>query len=256
MIFKGFITNCSPNYNEEFFSPDTEKRFIENQKKVPNDWEYNYIKINYSLNDYGFRCISSNQLEDDYILFSGCSLTFGSALKLEHTYPFLVAKHFNKTYYNLAVGGSDIELFIHNMIMFFSKVKKLPKCIVIQWPYIQRFHYFENGQHLQMSCNLSDDNEILKFFLQNLLAYNKNIFYKYFLIEYLQDLGIKYIIADEEKQQVLHDTTNIISYDLEKNLFNNFNYPKARDLSHPGIIPHKLHSIMLIDLIKSHNIFK
>jgi hypothetical protein len=131
----GLIGYNPYNKTEVFSGSDSEELFKKNLETKPLDWYYRNVKITYERNSYGHRCKNASDINyDNYILFVGCSHTEGVGLELEHTYPYTLSKKLNCDYYNLALGGSGIDVAIHNLTVWLNTHKK-PKYIVFQWPY-------------------------------------------------------------------------------------------------------------------------
>lgn len=124
----------------EFVGSDQQHSLEKNLKTQPDSWYYRTHKITYSYNSLGHRCKNIEDIDlDNYLLFTGCSHTEGVGLELEKTYPYLVADMLGCDYYNLAVGGSGIDVLTHNLTMWQKRVSKKPKAVVILWPHETRF---------------------------------------------------------------------------------------------------------------------
>lgn len=142
MIFRNdFICFESADKILNFSGSDREELYEENLKKMPQDWVYrDYKKITYKFNSLGFRCEDISNLDfDNYVLFTGCSHTEGVGLALEDTYPYQVSKKLGCDYFNLAIGGTGIDILEYNLITWFLKHKKKPKYVFIQWPDHSRY---------------------------------------------------------------------------------------------------------------------
>ena len=72
-------------------------------------------------------------------MFIGCSHTEGIGLKLEDTYPYLLSNKLDCDYYNLGIAATGIDVLKYNLIIWFTKVKKPPKLLILQWPNSARF---------------------------------------------------------------------------------------------------------------------
>lgn len=243
---KGFISGFA---NETLkFLPfiDDEKLFDENLKKQKSDWIYRTLPITYQYNSLGFRCADHTELKEDYILFSGCSLTEGTALPLEHTYPYIVAKNLNLDYYNLGIAGSGPDITFHNMVLFLSLIKHKPKIVVIQWPNQSRISFFPNDSTRIRYYNNNDcDDPTYRNLLENGLMEKTNRFKRYSLINFLQNVGITKIIELSEPEFIDVNLNTITS------LINLPRYDLARDLSHPGINAHIIQSEEILHLLKN-----
>lgn len=149
-----------PSYrNLNFSGSDTEEAFNTNLKKMPNDWYYRENNINYVYNSLGHRCKDITEINlSNYILFTGCSHTEGTGLRLEHTYAYRLAEILGCDYYNLGLGGTGIDVVTHNLAMWFKKVAARPKALVILWPDSTRFITVDDQQSIQTHI-ISDKNE-------------------------------------------------------------------------------------------------
>ena len=211
------------NHDSEFTFLDSKEKYEINLKNLPNDWEYRNKIINYKYNQYGHRSVEPNTLSDDYFLFTGCSITEGVGLKLEDTYPYIVAKYYNKDYYNLAVGGSGNDLLTLNVLSFLLQFKK-PSKIFIQLPEENRYFLSNKTDNCVGLFNgSSQETDIWKFYIENEI-YNidrgKNT-------SYVKNFNTKNIILQ------------YVKYDL------------ARDLSHPGSISHRIWANQIINYEKN-----
>ena len=138
-------------HNVEFSGSDSEKLYIDNLKLQPDDWYYRTNKISYVRNSNGHRCKEVADIDlDNYILYTGCSHAEGIGTGLENTYPYLLSNKLNCDYYNLALGGTGIDVVNYNLAMWFAKIKKPPKLLILQWPHHTRAttKFFENPHKL------------------------------------------------------------------------------------------------------------
>lgn len=139
----GFIGN-QPTRIINFSGGDIVERYAQNLKTQPNDWYYRFNEITYDINRFGHRSKNVEDINlDNYILFTGCSHTEGIGLELEKTFAYLTASELGIDYYNLALGGSGIDVMTYNLMMWINTVKKLPKALVIMWPQTSRFAHLE-----------------------------------------------------------------------------------------------------------------
>jgi hypothetical protein len=155
----GFIglTNTKTVYR--FSGGDSEDRFNQNLKSQPADWYYRFNELTYDINKLGHRSKNIEDTDlDNYILFTGCSHTEGVGLELEKTFPYLTAKELGVDYYNLALGGTGIDVMTYNLLMWITRVKKLPKALVILWPQTTRFSLLANGTIISIApASLTND---------------------------------------------------------------------------------------------------
>lgn len=251
----GFISNYRNLESNFLFGMDGEDRYTVNSKKMPADWEYRTQQIWYRYDKFGFR-IGSETLDDDYILFSGCSHTEGVGLAVEHTYSHLVSSVLNKTYYNLAIGGSGIDVLVHNMLLFLSCNKK-PSKIIIQWPDLHRFYGMD--RMINGHCNITLLNPYVKINntskLKNVwetlnadtFIFDKHLMMRMQLLIILHNMGIpvyEVFVRNHPEDESIVDFYPGNSFKIHDKLF--LQHDKARDLSHSGIIANqKLANIIL-----------
>jgi hypothetical protein len=143
LLNNDFIGYAQHECNVLFSGSDTETLYIKNLKTKPDDWYYRTNRIRYIRNNNGHRCKEIRDIDlTNYILYAGCSHTEGIGLELEKTYPYLLSKSLSCDYYNLGIGGSGIDVLLHNLIVWFGTVKQKPKLVIIQWPFWARYARF------------------------------------------------------------------------------------------------------------------
>lgn len=150
-LYNDFVGIDDASCTRYFDTRGEEEAFLKGLETQPADWYYRTANISYITNSYGHRCVDINNLNfDNYILFLGCSHTFGTGLELEKTYPYIVSSKLNMDYYNLAVSATGMDVIEHNLITWLFKFKTKPKAIIIQFPDSTRF----------LSCHKGYDNLI------------------------------------------------------------------------------------------------
>jgi hypothetical protein len=138
-LYQGFFGNDA-KLTVDFVGSDQENRFKENLNTQSDDWYYRTRKITYSYNSLGHRCKDAKDIDlDNYLLFAGCSHAEGIGLELEKTYPYRIAEMLGCDYYNLALGGSGIDLMTHNLTLWNNHIPKKPKALIVLWPHETRF---------------------------------------------------------------------------------------------------------------------
>jgi hypothetical protein len=139
-IYNDFLGNDLSNVTLPFIGGDSEEQFINNSKKMPEDWHYHTTPVTYDYNNYGHRCKNFEDIDqDNYILVTGCSHTMGVGLELEKTYPYLLSEKLGMDYYNLSVPATGIDVLEYNLLTWYFKIPKKPKLLVVQWPDHSRF---------------------------------------------------------------------------------------------------------------------
>jgi hypothetical protein len=234
-----FIGADEANEIVKFIGSDQENVFLDNIEKQSNDWLYRNINISYHYNENGHRCKNIQEIDlDNYILFTGCSMTEGHGLRLEDTYPHIVSNRSRCDYYNLGLGGTGLDVLLYNIVIWFNTVKKLPKAVIIQWPHTVRYSRILNTSsdelYIKQTGPWSDKHDrtlgefitigdkIGYFKLRSISTYNM-IYHitkhtKLILIESYAESNLKCLSNTKEMPHVF---------------FNIFD--KARDIVHPGI---------------------
>lgn len=221
------------------------ERFNLNKLSQPADWYYQDVIIEYQRNDNGHRCKNITEIDlDNYILFAGCSLTEGIGVELDKTYASLTSEHFKCNYYNLSLGGTGIDVMMHNLITWLSIVPKKPKAVVVQWSQRSRFMLLDKkNSDLTASCHgvCDTDPAIIESILLDDItnkALSRQILAKK-LLETIAACPIVHILWDDEFKNILRwDSPNTSHMMLSKHDF-------ARDLMHPGIKSNKMTSAIL-----------
>jgi hypothetical protein len=152
-----FIGYTTPNQVDFFSGSDTEELYKKNLNNKPDDWYYRNVEITYKRNSLGHRCREISEIDlDNYILVAGCSHTEGIGLELEKSYPYVLAEKLKCDYYNLGIGGSGIDVLLHNLTIWISTQQKMPKALIVQWPHWERFVHFHYDPR-----KLKDINQLL-----------------------------------------------------------------------------------------------
>mgnify|MGYP001302184242 CR=1 FL=1 len=90
------------------------------------------VDIDYKINDYGFRC--KNFSSEKGIGFFGCSITFGTGLNQEDTWPGIVSNHFNTECWNLAMPGKGLDYCAMFSAMFLQDILPNLQAICVYMP--------------------------------------------------------------------------------------------------------------------------
>ena len=227
-----FIGYSYPKTIQHWSAGDNEDCYKHNLQSQADDWYYRFNEVTYDINKLGHRSKNVEDIDlNNYILFTGCSHAEGIGLELEKTFPYLTANDLGTDYYNLALGGSGIDVMTHNLMMWIHTVKKLPKALIIMWPQTTRFvRLTECGNLLSLevpSCATSPDNE--KFMVMG----DKINFFE------TVQFNSKKIINAAYTCKTIHLETGIIRQ-----------ADKARDLAHAGIPSNRAVADQLVQDLK------
>jgi hypothetical protein len=215
--------STATNLNFSKFGSDSYEEFEKIAKTQPSDWEYFTKEITYQRNSYGHRCKEIADLNSEFILFVGCSLTEGISLAIEDTYAYKLSKDLNIDYYNLGVSACGPDLTSLNISYWFKNIKRVPKFIVLQWPAVNRkFERIEENSLIPIGAWIIDRfNFVDEKLKQNFISgVDSNYFSHYF--DVLRLTTIAYLSA-----------LNIPVIELFADDFDRIDL--ARDLTHPGI---------------------
>lgn len=246
----GFIGHSKP-YNRYYYFKGEREEFENNCAKIKN-WRYKDLDITYDYNSNGHRCKEIQDLNDDYILVTGCSTTDGHAEKLEETYPYILAKNLGLDYYNLGLKGSSVNTTYYNLTMFLNKVHIKPKAVILQWPHFNRYALVhKEGQYAvynpMQDFHFQYDYEVFKTLHMHELPVSHSHFYRKLTLEYLSTMNIKVIelnlMADIKLENEGYNT-NIIQWDGIETF-----QDVARDLIHAGPITNTLWANKLLEMV-------
>lgn len=211
------------------YGSDSLKTYQQNSKDQAADWFYQTTKVFYDRNDNGHRSKNIHHLNNDFILFAGCSITEGIGVRVEDSFAHLMSSHLGLDYYNLALNGGGPDLVAHNIGSWFQNVKLKPKMVIIQWPSKHRVCYREHNDAIfplgPWSCKPTDGNVISEHAWK---AYESMIDTDFF--DHYTDIFKSSIVS-------LLEIANIKVITFETDDIEILDY--ARDLKHPGIESHK-----------------
>jgi len=225
-----------------FSGSDTESKYNDNLKQLPDDWYYRDREISYTYNELGHRSRKISDLDfNNYILFLGDSYTEGIGLELETTYPYLTAKKLNMDYYNLGLGGAGLDIMFYNLSVWLTRFPK-PKYISIYWSDPTRYLTFGRGdisQELQTCSHWSVEKDFLKM-------HEYGIKTEYF--DCRAKLYVKMIIKMLKFYNIPHSNITFVDYNANllpelkkfREIQNTWSCPYdfARDRLHVGIKHH------------------
>jgi hypothetical protein len=217
------------------YGQDTEQVFVGNLKSQSQDWIYRTKRVLYDRNSYGHRSKEIENLDKDFILFLGCSITVGSAVSLKETFPYLVSQQLGIDYYNLAVEGAGYDLVSFNLSSWFKHIKLKPQAVIIKWPQIVRTFRAYQDKIVPIgpwSCKSDIGDRISE---QDWRNFNSVIDTDYF--DHYSKIIRDTIVSMLEYQNIRVievDNTNQIDY--------------GRDLKHPGT---KTHELFFRNILKS-----
>lgn len=115
-------------------------------------------------NSHGHRCKELDQLNfQNYILFAGDNVAVDPAKPIEKTYPFLISKSLNIDYYNVSIFNGGVDSLRLNLITWFTKDFKKPKCVVISSEFLNSVLVCDNNYNNLKACDFNNK-EVVDFF--------------------------------------------------------------------------------------------
>ena len=120
---------------------DTEERFKKHHAEIGDGWHYANTPVSYERNKFGHRSKLLSEVDDNFMIAYGCSFTEGIGLAVDEGWASQCAKILGMDLLNFGKGGGNAELVFFNTMLFLQNSKKLPKCVIIQWPEISRQFY-------------------------------------------------------------------------------------------------------------------
>ena len=211
--------------------------------------------IMYCFNNESYRCDNFNlEKTNNNFLFSGCSVTFGSALPYNSTWAYQLNKDLGgDQFYNLGLSASSQKAIIYDIYNYIRKYGK-PKAVFILFPDMSRVIGFKEGlSSIEINTRLLNEvsNNSKNFFTDDLLYFD---FYNSIcaLEDYLESIKIPFLWGTwhQETEDVLNliskNFKNYIKIYTNQNAFKNFNnnknsefnnkyWNRSRDMTHPGI---------------------
>lgn len=238
------------------------KQFLESPRKefrntthqwMPHDTKENYIKkknlykpedISYDYNNYGFRCddFEDYQKHPIRVLFTGCSLTEGIGLPVEHTWAKLFHNKMCEDlgekipYWNIGLGGTGTD----HMLRYLYHVGDLlqPQVIISYLPNVERRERWD-GETFGPWTLLYDRDPGTELMINEELAYyqtTKNLAMINLLLDQWNSTMFCTLV-DQNMRDVFDNLDNI---KVKRSLILRQIYQPARDNLHPGPKPNEL----------------
>lgn len=243
-----FIGYPASHKNTNFSGSDSEEKFLKSKSEKEESWEYNSMPISYIRNEYGHRSGKITELNlDNYILFTGCSITEGIGIPVESRYSNLLSDMLKCDIYNLGLGGTGNDIIFYNLMSWFSIIKTKPKLVVLQWTSEYRYAIIDKENTSDVSIygpwNEPEKNFLIEGSNNGYFVSKKSMFEQ--LIKKVIDVPIIEIIPHHVNRKN-EPTSRYQLFTPMKELLGDV----ARDLSHPGIKSNKMLSEKLFNLIK------
>jgi hypothetical protein len=223
----------------------------------------NYESLNIKLNSKNYRCDEFSDNHDGlHMLFSGCSVTYGTGLLENEVWSKKLYSKIKKEkkvsgYFNLAIPSSNIFEIVINIFRYISEFGK-PDAIFVCWPSIRRYGIKSNRLKKEICYGVYANNFTDDFYTTAKLH---SFHYILMLEEYCKTNNIKlYTFSYDQKffmevklgrvfmhknQDLVDSVAKICSDSTKKDYL-----LKARDNSHYGEAYHTYWSYFCYSLYK------
>jgi len=224
-----------PNSSTKFYGTDNFDDYKSNLLTLPNDWIYRSNDITYNFNSSGLRMEKNlDSIDKKYIIGFGCSHTLGVGVRLEDTWPYILANAMGVDYINSAISGSSIKLNAINFFNMLGTVKNLPIAVAFAWPSSVRYCFYSDNEIAFCLPRFIPDDHKFKYFgksYKDLLVtdfhLSEAIFYKNMVYNTCKRLGINYAQVSFDS---LDEFPNIEKIKIIDSLTSDLNIRYARDV--------------------------
>ena len=159
-----------------FLGNDSEEKFKQNLKELPDTWKYSTETVTYKLNSHGYRTKQFDIIDwSNSVVILGCSCVFGTGINESDTISSILQKEINTPVINLGIGGTGAD-FQYNNLLRLKQNNIEPKKIIVLWPNPNRFMYYRSKDIVE-TCMISN----MDFSNANLKSGKRDYVLDYFL---------------------------------------------------------------------------
>lgn len=234
----------------DFYGSDSRELYTRNLKNRNQEWLYREREITYNFNMQGLRMKKNiNEVESDYIYFSGTSFGMGIGINEKDRFSELVSSALSLDMINYAGPTYSMKLQILSFFNFIKKFNK-PKILVIEYPPSAGYTFFENTTAMMYYMNKYAPaicyNDIYNSLLTTDFFKNEATIYRNMLQVFCKECNIKLVEVSFNKDDAyIHNDMIIVNQDIINNKEINLRF--GRDVfkqdgyysGHPGIGIHK-----------------
>lgn len=241
------------NGKSKFHSTDDEISFNRNKLLKGEEWRYRDMDIDYEFNDWGYRTKNIEDLDREYLLTFGCSLTEGVGLHQDEMWATKLSNELKLDLFNLGMQSTGIDFQFYNTILFNSfsvENKWLPKMVVYQWPSNYRTTTFlkSDDNHNELDLHLIFPHELknkkvdlyVDWYMKSFIDNGGEMVKQYYFYPLICNLLWKmcnvpvYNITYEDNSEINCDS--IFNYNIEVERIFDDTKITARDCSHNGYL--------------------
>lgn len=149
--------NSLTHGNINFSSNDGPKEFEKNLKQMPEDWKYRNKKVEYLVNNSGYRCKEWKDINwKESIVLLGCSCTFGVGLAEDETISYHLSRLTGREVVNLGYSSGSNELIVNNCAALVKNFE-MPYGVVINWTTTDRLRYYKPNDYEDLGPWTNDE---------------------------------------------------------------------------------------------------
>lgn len=132
----------------EFYANDTQSRYQQNLKLMPNDWHYRNKKVFYKFNKQGYRTVDLDTVDwEKSIVMFGCSELMGTGLAEDERICYHLEKLLGVPVINLGKAGTSVHFSYTNNLSLYKKCKN-PLAVINQWTEVMRETYYAQERYV------------------------------------------------------------------------------------------------------------
>jgi hypothetical protein len=130
--------------NKNFASFDSPERFSENLKTQPLDWHYRNKKIEYNVNQSGYRTKEWKEIDwEESIVILGCSTIFGVGVAEDETIDHHLSKLTGRSVVNLGAPSASNYFICYNSFLI-AKNFPVPWAVIHAYTGLERYTFFNS----------------------------------------------------------------------------------------------------------------
>lgn len=259
-----------PNIEMKFYLTDSEEFFRKHHEVLGDHWRYADREIIYKFNSLGYRSEELDFYKDkDFALVLGASDVLGLGLAENEIWHHYIKQELGLEILNAGFisGSPDIQML--NTLLFIKNSGLTPKCVIIQWPELNRFTLKGNNSTTYLLPEIFDDKELKfsSFFIQEFINNFRNTrnnnpmlnFYRTWINDnnsvnnaqiFIEITRLLWNLTNIPYYDFILDNENLLEKDLDLDNYNNLICDLARDQLHHGYQTHQNIGLKVIEKMK------
>jgi hypothetical protein len=226
------IKNDYPNLDTNFYSMDTEHRYIKNSRDFRargEHWDYFDKHITYKFNSQGYRTAEWDTIDwKESVVVLGCSYVLGEGLAEEDTITAQLSSLLQRPVVNLGASGTGMSFSFYNSTMLYKNLPT-PYAVVQLWSNCNRIELYTSNEILVHTPHVDSDDEFYRNWILNEENPNTHMYMAAQASRCMWESKTRYY-----ELSLFGETTEILNCTHIKTV------DHARDLAHSGIETAKL----------------